>query len=302
MIGYSTIKREPGMDTQNLRAFLAVADHGSFSEAAEALHLTQPAISKRIAGLEDELDTRLFDRIGRRISLTESGRLLLPRARNILLAIEDTRRSLQNRDGIVEGRLAIGTSHHAGLHRLPPTLRHFARDYPQVALDIRFLDSEQAYEAVLRGDLELAVVTLAPEQHPGMETTLLWLDPLAFVCATEHPLAQTGGLSLRHLAEHAAILPGDNTYTGQLIRRAFQQASLNLPSGMTTNYLETLKMLASVGLGWSVLPQTMLDAELAVLNPGITLTRQLGLIVHRERSLSNAARAFIDCLMESRTH
>ena len=83
------------MDIPNLQAFIAIAETGSFSEASEHLYLTQPAISKRIAALESELDTSLFDREGRHTQLTEAGRALLPRAQKILLEIEDSRRALQ---------------------------------------------------------------------------------------------------------------------------------------------------------------------------------------------------------------
>lgn len=285
------------MDTHNLRAFVAVAETRSFSAAAETLHLTQPAISKRIANLEQQLDCRLFDRIGRHIDLTEAGRTLLPRAHAILLAIEDTRRSLGNLSGQVSGTLSVGTSHHVGLHRLPPALRRFARQHPQVKLDIRFMDSEQAHAAVLHGDLELAVVTLSPQDIPQLLGRELWPDPLVFVCAVDHPLASQPAPDLATLSRWPAVLPGANTYTGQLVRTAFSQTGLSLNTLMTTNYLETLKMLAGVGLGWSVLPLTLLDAELHALQPApLSLTRHLGLIVHRERSLSNAARAMIACL------
>src|SRR5690606_18373415 len=150
------------MDLANLSAFIAIAEAGSFSEAAERLHLTQPAVSKRIAGLEQQLGVRLFDRLGREVSLTEAGRALLPRARQVLNVLDDTRRALSNLNGDVGGRLTLATSHHIGLHRLPPLLRAFTRTHPQVALDIRFLDSEVAYEEVLHGRTELAVITLAP--------------------------------------------------------------------------------------------------------------------------------------------
>ncbi|MFZ2320702.1 MAG: LysR family transcriptional regulator, partial [Pseudomonas sp.] len=151
------------MDLASLNAFIAIAETGSFSLAGERLHLTQPAISKRIAGLEQQLKVRLFDRLGREINLTEAGRALLPRAYQILGVLDDTRRALSNLSGEISGRLTLATSHHIGLHRLPPLLRAFTRAHPQVALDIQFLDSEVAYEEVLHGRAELAVITLAPE-------------------------------------------------------------------------------------------------------------------------------------------
>lgn len=107
------------MDLANLSAFIAIAETGSFSGAGERLHLTQPAISKRIAGLEQQLDVRLFDRLGREVTLTEAGRALLPRAYQILNVLDDTRRALTNLTGEVSGRLTLATSHHIGLHRLP---------------------------------------------------------------------------------------------------------------------------------------------------------------------------------------
>ncbi|MEQ9508335.1 MAG: LysR family transcriptional regulator, partial [Alloalcanivorax xenomutans] len=136
------------MDTQSLQAFMAVAESGSFSGAAERLFLTQPAVSKRIAVLEQQLGARLFDRVGRRIRLTEAGEALLPRARKVLQELEDMGRAINNLTGEVSGTLRIGTSHHIGLHRLPPVLRRFSREYPQVRLDIHFIDSEEAWEAV----------------------------------------------------------------------------------------------------------------------------------------------------------
>nr|P96194.1 RecName: Full=Uncharacterized HTH-type transcriptional regulator in ibpB-leuC intergenic region [Azotobacter vinelandii]CAA72148.1 CynR protein [Azotobacter vinelandii] len=108
------------MDLASLNAFIAVAETGSFSEAGERLHLTQPAVSKRIAALEQQLQVRLFDRLGREVRLTEAGRALLPRAYRILSVLEDTRRALNNLNGDVSGRLTLATSHHIGLHRLPP--------------------------------------------------------------------------------------------------------------------------------------------------------------------------------------
>lgn len=95
------------MDLTSLNTFLAIAESGSFSEAGERLHLTQPAVSKRIAALESQLGVRLFDRVGREVSLTEAGRALLPRAYQILNVLDDTRRALTNLSGEVSGRLVL---------------------------------------------------------------------------------------------------------------------------------------------------------------------------------------------------
>ncbi|GAB3485730.1 LysR family transcriptional regulator [Azotobacter salinestris] len=285
------------MDLASLNAFIAVAETGSFSEAGERLHLTQPAVSKRIAALEQQLQVRLFDRLGREVRLTEAGRALLPRAYRILSVLEDTRRALNNLNGDVSGRLTLATSHHIGLHRLPPLLRTFTRAHPQVALDIRFLDSEVAYEEILHGRAELAVITLAPETAAPVRAVKVWDDPLDFVAAPEHPLARNAEVSLADVACHPAVFPGGNTFTHHIVRRLFEREGLTPSIAMSTNYLETIKMMVSIGIAWSVLPRTMLDNQVKSLTlPGIRLSRQLGYILHTERTLSNAARAFMALL------
>lgn len=285
------------MDVASLNAFVAVAETASFSLAGERLHLTQPAISKRVAGLEQQLGVRLFDRLGREIGLTEAGRALLPRAYQIIAVLDDTRRALANLDGTISGRLCLATSHHIGLHRLPPLLRLFTRTHPQVTLDIRFLDSEIAYEEVLHGRAELAVITLAPQTAPPVSATQVWDDPLDFVVAPEHPLAHKRDISLADVAGYPAVFPGGNTFTHHIAHRLFEREGLKPNISMSTNYMETIKMMVSIGIAWSVLPRTMLDDQVVRLPlPGVQLSRQLGYILHTERTLSNAATAFMALL------
>lgn len=285
------------MDLASLNAFIAIAETGSFSLAGERLHLTQPAVSKRLAALEAQLGVRLFDRLGREIGLTEAGRALLPRAYTILNVLDDTRRALTNLNGDVSGRLCLATSHHIGLHRLPPLLRSFTRAYPDVNLDIRFLDSEVAYEEVLHGRAELAVITLAPHTAPPIRASKVWDDPLDFVVAPEHPLAQKKQITLADVAGYPAVFPGGNTFTHHIAQRLFERENLRPNITMSTNYMETIKMMVSIGIAWSVLPRTMLDEQVVRLPlREIQLTRQLGYITHTERTLSNAAKAFMSLL------
>jgi DNA-binding transcriptional LysR family regulator len=283
------------MDTQNLGAFLAVAEGRSFSKAAERLHLSQPAISKRIAALEVQLGTALFDRVGRRIGLTDAGRTLLPYARRVLEDVEDGRRALSRLSGAVGGRLSIGTSHHIGLHRLPPVLRGYTQRYPDVDLDIQFMDSEDACEAVLRGELELGVVTLPTQPLPHLQTRLIWPDPLAVVVAPSHPLAALRHPGLADLAAHPAVLPDERTYTHRIVRTALEAHGVAPRIRLATNYLETLKMLVAIGLGWSVLPRSMVDAGIREVQiPELVLRRDLGAVWHRRRTRSAAATALLD--------
>ncbi|MBE8717660.1 LysR family transcriptional regulator [Cellvibrio polysaccharolyticus] len=288
------------MDSRSLKAFIAVTETGSFSAAAENLHLTQPAISKRIALLEEQLGVLLFDRAGRQIAPTQAGQVLLPWAREILQAVTDAQRAIDDLQGEVRGKLSIATSHHIGLHRLPPWLKDFSRRYPDVKLDLHFLDSEQAYQEILQGRFDLAVITLAEEHDPRISSQPLWMDRLQFVAAPGHPLTARKHISIEDLSGFPAIMPDANTYTTRLVRKVFDQQQQTLDVTMVTNHLDTIKMMVSIGLGWGVLPETMLDKNLSSLDVDTpTLTRPLGCIYHRQRSLNNAASRFLESLKQT---
>ena len=281
------------MDNQNLKAFITVADLGSFSEAADRLYLTQSAISKRIALLEQQIGKKLFDRIARQVSLTEAGSELLPRAQRILQEYDNALQAINDLSGEASGTLRLAISHHLGLHRLPPVLKQFAQQYPNVTLDIEFMDSEKAYEQVLHGQSEVAIITLALESHHNIHSQKIWNDPLRFICAQDHPLATLTKPELKDLAEYPIILPGLNTYTGRIIQNLFQQEGIPLKAPMSTNYLETISTMVEIGLGWSVLPETLVRELHVMPFEQVSIARELGYIHHMKRSLSNAAVAFL---------
>jgi DNA-binding transcriptional LysR family regulator len=294
------------MDTQNLKAFVEVAAARSFSAAADRLHVTQPAISKRVHLLEQQLGTLLFDRIGRQVSLTEAGRTLLPHAEAILARMASARQALADLDGDTKGLLKIITSHHIGLHRLPRVLREFSERCPLVELDIGFMDSEEAYAEVLKGHCDLGIITQVREQHDTVCTRTLWKDRLEFVAAPQHPLSQRKRVTLEDLAHYPALLPERRFHTTQLVEELFAGHELRLNIKLATNYLETIKALITAGYAWGVLPRSMLeDHTLAVLTvrqhdseQTLSLTRNLDCIYHRQRQMSKAASAFFDLLCQ----
>jgi len=282
------------MQLNHLEAFVAVAHSGSFSVAADRLHLTQPAISKRIAALELDLGARLFDRLGRRTLLTEAGSVLLEQADSILAGLEDARRRITDMEGAVRGPVGIATSHHIGIHRLPPVLRAFRASYPAVRLDLHFLESEEACAEIESGRLELAVATLPIEPGPHLQIEPLWRDTLHVVRAASEPTSTDH----EFLATEPAILPDQDTVTRQIIERGFKALGHPVRVELETNALETIKMLVSIGLGWSVLPHTLLDDTMRVVDlSGLDLTRELGVIRERGRTLSSAGRAMYSTLV-----
>ena len=285
------------MNLSTFQAFISVMETGSISEAAEKLFLTQPAISKRLKNLEEELNVRLFEPAGRGIQPTPAAHELLPRVKRWLLEYADIKHALSHAQNSIAGVLSIGTSHHIGLHHLPDILKNYVQRYPEVQLDVHFVDSEQAHQAVLSGELELAFLTLPPNADGRLHYQPLWVDTLVFVVAPFHPLAQKSSLSLQDLMAYPSLLPAAHTYTSQITLQAFAEYGLKPQANMSTNPLESIRMLVSIGLGWSVLPTSLLNDELRALDLPIELSRNLGMVRHPARTQSRAALALIEeCL------
>jgi DNA-binding transcriptional LysR family regulator len=279
------------MDTQNLKAFLTVARAKSFSAAAGILHITQPAVSKRISLLEQQLGSRLFDRIGRQISLTEAGRTLLPRAESILRDMAVAAQEVNDLQAQVKGNLKLITSHHIGLHRLPEVLKNYKSAFPQVEMNIQFSDSEDAYQSILAGEFDLGLVTASTDTDSRINSETIWQDNLVFVVADTHPLSLQESVTLVDISHYPALLPENKFLTTKIVEKLFQQNGLSITNLMSTNYLETIKALISVGYAWGVLPEIMLrEGNLRELRiEGVQLVRQLDCINHKGRSISNPA-------------
>lgn len=285
------------MQTGNLQAFITVAEQGSFSRAAELLFLTQSAVSKRISNLESEFACTLFDRIGHRVTLTEAGRLLLPKAQSITNQVMDCQKAICNLSQHIAGKLTLGTSHHIGLHHLPEILKKYTLQYPDVELDLHFMDSESICSAVIQGKLDLGIATL-PAPPTELITMTIWNDSLQFTCSHSHPLATNDQLSIEELSHHPAILPPKESETYKILASLFKSNGYKLKTTMATNNLETIKMMVSIGLGWSLLPSTMKDNSTKKLRVNkVKLKRTLGSVVNRDRTLSNAATKLIELLV-----
>jgi len=288
------------MDIQNIRAFLMVAETGSFSRAAEKLFITQPAISKRISTLEFALDCQLFDRLGKSVQLTQAGEALIPSYQRILAEIDESQRIISTLRTQVSGHLKFGTSHHIGLHRLPPVLRQYTNHYPEVELDIQFMDSEQAAALILKGSIELALITLPDIIEKPLTTIPVWTDPMLCVVANDHILAKQKTVTRKQLAEHGVLIQSHSTHTRDIIDQALKLDS-DIKIIMESNYLETIKAMIQNGLGWGVLPESMIDNSLHKLKiKGVKMERHLGILLHESRTLSSSANALMATLKNSK--
>ncbi|TKA91205.1 LysR family transcriptional regulator [Guyparkeria sp. SB14A] len=256
------------LDTQQLLTFLAVAETGSFSSAALRLHISQPAVSKRLAQLEDRLGFALFDRMGQRVVLTYRGEQLLPAVREMQSCLDDIFTAAEVSGEALGGRLALSLSHYAGLHLLPGVLERFSERYPQVLLDLSFHDSERAIDQVATGETALAYATLPPRLDDRVRTRVLWEEVMQPVVARRHcPGGMPAGLEAigKRLP---LILPAEATSTRTAIDRWLDDRQLLPPAIIEINQLDSIAVLAATGVGWAVLPPTLLRDDLVRLDLG----------------------------------
>ncbi|MCU7939582.1 MAG: LysR family transcriptional regulator [gamma proteobacterium symbiont of Bathyaustriella thionipta] len=298
------------MDIPSIETFLIVAKKQSFSLTAETLYLTQPAISKRIASLEAELDCKLFDRVKKKIILTEAGQLFLPRAQTIVEELKASKNALSDMGGLVSGELVMATSHHIGLHHLPPILKHYVSQFPNVDLKLNFVESESACHSVENAEIELAVITLPIKPSACLNLNNIWPDPMTFVVHNNHPLLEQikkinnkwllKPADIQKLTQFPAILTEKETYTRKILDSYFYQSDINVQVKLSNNYLETIKMMVSVGLGWSILPKTLIDSTVTEITvPGFAASRALGIVTHESRTLSLAAQKMAELITQS---
>jgi len=289
------------MDINNLKAFIEVADKKSFSRSAETLKLTQPAVSKRIAALESELSAKLFDRVGRSVHLTEAGRVLLPSARQISAELSRIEDVICNLGKETTGNLRIGTTEHVAIHHLPSILKTFRRQYPAVTLELQFANTENTLRAMNEGEHELALCTMASTDKISSTHKLravdVWEDELHVITAGDHPLTKESSVNAELLSKCPSIVTPTSTTIRKLVEDALFHHDQRLQVTIEANDFETIRSMTAIGLGWSCLPKDLVDdSVVAIATEDLDLRYRTVLVSHNDRTLSRAARAFIDML------
>ena len=228
------------MDISSLSAFIMVAQEESFSKASLKLHITQPAVSKRVASLEQELGVNLFNRVAKVVSLTEAGKQLLPKAHELVSQAKELQQVASNLSDEIRGNLSISIAHHIGLYRMQSILKEFDQLYSEVDLDIRFEDSEQALSSVEKGDIEFGLITLPSHLPDNIDSEVVWKDSLKLVVTPDHVLAKIGNVDVEDLCKYRCVLPTKETETHQVVSRIFESKGIQL-----SPYIETCLLYTS---------------------------------------------------------
>jgi LysR family transcriptional regulator, carnitine catabolism transcriptional activator len=293
---------ELNLSTRQVRAFLALAEQKNFTRAAQQCHLSQSAFSSLIRTLEDAIGVRLFDRDTRNVELTPEGRLFLGGAQRLM---EDLRASLQDLGEHAarrRGRVALAALPSLAAGWRPGVLAEFRELYPGIELDVADVLSESCVEYVRSGRADFALAAVR-SSAPELQTQQFCEDGFHLVCRKDNPLARRRQLSLADLAGEPFIHLARSSSVRQHIEAAIHPARMNRV--MELDQLSTVAGMVRAGLGISIVPTLTLfhfEGPDLVTRPieAPGLRRQIFVILRNDRSLSVAAQALLEFLLERR--
>ena len=291
---------------RQFEVFLAVAKAGSFRAAAELMHLSQPALSQHVAEMERELGARLFDRLGRKVALTEAGRLIEEHALRLFASLASAREAVADLGGLKRGSLVIGASTTPGIYVLPGVIAAFREKYPGVALSLR-IDNSALIEEQIRGHaVDLGVVG-GHALRLGEECIAAGLlDELVLIVPPRHPWAGRREVQPAQLRDQRLLIREEGSATRQLTERALHHAGGSTTASMELGHTEAIKQAVMVGLGVAFVSIHAIRGELAAGRlralrlRGVRIRRHFHIVHDEARTLSASARTFIELLKTAR--
>jgi DNA-binding transcriptional LysR family regulator len=285
------------LNPAHVRTLREIARHGSFSRAAESLHLSQPAVSLHMRQLEARCGTALLERVGKRAFPTPAGAVLLEHAGRAFAELEAAQEALRQLRGVVAGRLRLGTGATASIHLLPPLLGRMRARYPELELIVVTGNAPEIAAAVSANELDVALVTL-PVTGRQLQVTPLLLDPLVAVGPPGQAWPGRGALTAAVLARHPLIVYERGGTIRRVIDGWFRRGRVRPRIVMELGNEEAIKKLVGAGLGVSVSPVMAVRDEvrsgalsMRPLSPA--LGRRLGLVRRRDKPETPALRAFL---------
>ncbi|CAG7622775.1 selenium metabolism-associated LysR family transcriptional regulator [Paenibacillus allorhizosphaerae] len=294
------------LNFHQLHIFYTVAEKGSFSHAAQALHMTQPAVTMQVQSLEDYFGTKLFLRSTKRVELTEAGRTLLPYAKQSIELIKETGIRMSRFTHMLEDRLHLGASLTVGEYILPRLLGPFSSEYPNISVSMKVINTKQILEEVLAHQLTFGLVE-AEVHHPDVHTEAVLNDELKLIVPRNHPLAEKEHVTVEEMLHYPFVLREQGSGTRSVMEEELERAGYDrnaLKIVMELGSTGAVKSAVEAGLGISILSQSSVKHEsaLGVLQvknvEGISFARSFHAIYLSSTLLPISAVTFLTFLRE----
>jgi len=287
-----------------LEYFVAVAEEGQFTRAAERLHIAQPSVSAQVRRLERTLGTALFHRGSGPVTLTDAGEALLPLARRVLTDLTEVVNGIAEVEGLQRGHVGIGATPSLSATLLPTVLGRFHANYPGVSLTVSEQGSTHLMEGLESGELDIALAVL-PVHQPFFERTVLAIEELVVVIPTDHPLASRRRIGITDLTDVPMVMFRDGYDLRTTTLSAFGQAGLAPRVAVEGGEMGSVISLSAEGFGAAIIPSIVriIDPRLHVLRlQRPALRREIALVRRRDRQLSRAASALETEIITSLKH
>jgi DNA-binding transcriptional LysR family regulator len=290
------------MHIETLKTFCDLIETGSFSKAAALNFVSQSAVSQQVKSLEQRFEARLIERGQRKgVTPTEAGRIFYAECREILERFRALEERIRAKSAVIAGSVKVATVYSIGLHELPPYVKRFIKDHPQVNIHIEYSRTDKVYDACLNNMIDFGIVAL-PLRRPNIAVIPFREDKLVIVCNPGHKLARRGRVSVKALAGEDFIAFERDIPTRKTIDRLLKQHKVEVNYVMEFDNIETIKRSIEVGIGVSILPEITVvnevrNKQLVALNftEGV-FTRSIGLIHRKGKVFSAAAREFVNML------
>jgi DNA-binding transcriptional LysR family regulator len=254
------------LNFHQLHIFYTVAERGSFSSAAQTLHMTQPAVTMQVQSLEEYFGTKLFIRSTKKVELSEAGSALLPFARSSIELIKETDITMSKFTHMLQGRLALGASLTFGEYILPRIIGPFGKEYPNISVQMKVINTAQILEEILHHQLTFGLVE-ASIHHPDVHTEAILNDELKLIIPKDHPLLELETITLEKTMEYPFVLREQGSGTRQvmeeeLIKKQIDPKSMKIV--MELGSTGAVKSAVEAGLGISILSQSSVKHEVAL--------------------------------------
>ena len=289
-------------DLNDLLAFRAVAETGNFRRAAESVHISQPAFSRRIDKLEQALGVRLLERTTRRVALTAVGREFARKAAALLDELDGTLLALRGIAPARLGEVSIACVPSAVYYYVSQVIRRYRERYPRLRVRIHDAGASEVLDVVARGDADFGLNFIG-SQEPEIDFQPLALERFVAACRRDHPLARRRRITWAEMAEHDVIAVSKNSGNRLLLDQALAGAPRRPEAIYEAEHVTTLLGLVEAGLGVAAVPSLAMPGKDHPLLVSVPLaepevTRQLGLIRKRGRPLSPSAQQLYDFFLE----
>lgn len=283
------------MTLRHMKIFAAAFRNGSITKAAQELHLAQPSVSLAVKELEQYYGIRLFERIGRKISPTESGREFYGYAVHIVSLFEEMEKRMKNWDTL--GTIRIGTSITIGTHILPGLIRTYRQNYPDLTVEAVVSKSADIEQCILGGMADIGLIENKPE-HSDIVAVPFMQDTLCAIAAPGHPLSACETVTLEQLAQYPFLMREKGSAGREMLDAAFEIRQMKVRPAWESSSTQAIVKAVSEGLGVAVLPEMLVERDVrektvVVLPFQKPLKRDLNIIYHRSKYLTPNMKAFM---------